>query len=94
MWWLILAYAASATTILWYSRAENDVYLFKILALIQWGAAIMGFVDSLVSYFEGEPLLEVTEESVLLGLVLLLASILLWELVLFIKDPRRVLYKK
>ncbi len=94
MWWFILAYAASITTILWYSRAENDVYMFKILALIQWGAAIMGFIDSLVSYFEGEPLFEATQESILLGLVLLLASILIWELILLIKDPRRVLYKK
>lgn len=95
MWLLILAYSAAITTVLWYSRAENDVYGFKYLASILWGATIMVFIDHLYSYLtEGGEFMEVSVDSAVLGFSMLLIAILLWIAIIFIKDPRKVLRKE
>ncbi|MEL9940577.1 MAG: hypothetical protein QW348_05895 [Ignisphaera sp.] len=95
MWLLILAYAAAISTMLWYSKAENDVYGYKYLAAILWGATIMVFIDHLYSYFsEGGEFMEISVDAAVLGFSMLLIAILIWILIVFIKDPRKVLHKR
>jgi len=92
VWLIILAYSAVIATILWYSRAERDVYMFKVLSLILWGAAVMVFVDHVIGYLsEGGDFIEITPDAVVLGFIMLLTALIIWMATLLIKDPRRVL---
>jgi len=95
MWLMILALAAAITTPIWYSMAEDDKYLLKYLCLILWGATIMVLVDHTVSCLVfGEEFWDFSLEAALLGIVMLTAGLVLWEIILLLKDPRGVLYKK
>jgi hypothetical protein len=94
MWLVILAFSAVIATAFWYSKAEDDKYMLKFLSLILWGATIMVFVDHVMGYLmEGGEFLELTTEATVLGIVLLIAALIVWEATLLIKDPKGVLYK-
>jgi len=95
MWLIILAFAAAIVTPIWYSMAEDDKYLLKLLCLILWGATIMVFVDHVMGYLmEGEEFLEFTLDATVLGFSMLIAALVIWEIALILKDPKKVLYKK
>jgi hypothetical protein len=52
----------------------------------------MVFVDHVIGYLsEGGDFIETTSDSVILSIVMLIAAILIWEIVLLIKDPKGVL---
>ncbi|MCS7097749.1 MAG: hypothetical protein NZ922_02070 [Candidatus Methanomethyliaceae archaeon] len=95
MWLIILAFSAAIVTSIWYSKAEEDKYMLKLLCLILWGATIMAFVDHVMSFLmEGGAFLELTLESTVLGFIMLTIALIIWEIVLLIKDPKGILYKK
>jgi len=95
VWLIILALAATVATAIWYSRAEDDRYMLKFLALMLWGATFMVFVDRLIGYLIGDgAFIELTAEAVALGIILLTVSLMFWELILLLKDPRGVLYRR
>lgn len=95
MWLVILAMAAAISTAVWYSKAEKDVYMLKLLSLILWGATIMVFVDHVMGYLaEGGEFIEMSAEATVLGFVLLTTALVVWEIVLLVKDPKAVLYKR
>jgi uncharacterized membrane protein len=94
MWLVILAFAATIATALWYSHAENDKYLLKFLSLILWGTTIMVMVDHTIPFVtEGGEFLEMTPEAVVLGFVMLVTALAVWNGALLLKDPKHVLYK-
>ncbi|MDH5806629.1 MAG: hypothetical protein QXW62_02410 [Candidatus Methanomethylicaceae archaeon] len=94
MWLIILAFAAAITTAIWYSKAENDKYMLKFLCLILWGATIMVFIDHIMKFLiEGEEFLEITLNSTILGFIMVLTAIIVWEIGLLIKDPKKVFHK-
>ncbi|MCR6691241.1 MAG: hypothetical protein HA488_00825 [Candidatus Verstraetearchaeota archaeon] len=93
MWLIILAFAAAIVTPLWYSMADDDKYLLKVLCLILWGATIMVFVDHVYGFLtEGGEFLEMTLDATLLGFTMLIFALIIWEIVLLLKDPKGVLY--
>ena len=95
MWLIILAFAAAIATPIWYSMAEDDKYLLRLLCLILWGATIMVFVDHVMGYLmEGGEFLELTLDATVLGFVMLTAALVIWEVILILKDPKKVLYKR
>lgn len=95
MWLLISALAAAIATALWYSKAEDDKYMLRFLSLMLWGATIMIFVDRAMGYFmEGGEFLEVTVEATILGVSMVIAALVVWEVALLLKDPKGVIYKK
>jgi hypothetical protein len=95
MWLIILALAAAIVTPIWYSMAENDKYMLKLLCLILWGATIMVFVDHTIAYVVfGEEFWDFSLDAVILGITMLIGALVLWEIVLLLKDPRGVLYRK
>lgn len=94
MWLLILAFAAAIITPLWYSMADDDRYMLRLLCLILWGATIMAFIDRVVGYMmEGGKFIELTPEAAALGFTMLLAALIIWEITLLVKDPRGILRK-
>ncbi len=95
MWLLILAFSAAITTALWYSTAEDDKYMLKFLSLMLWGATIMVFVDHLLGYLmEGGEFLEVSVDATMLGLALITAALIVWNVAVLVRDPRGVLHRK
>ncbi|MEM2241477.1 MAG: hypothetical protein QXT06_05095 [Candidatus Bathyarchaeia archaeon] len=95
MWLIILAFAAAIATPIWYSKAEEDKYMLKLLCLILWGATIMVFVDHVMAFLmEGGEFLELTLDATVLGFVMLTAALVIWEIALLLKDPKGILYKK
>lgn len=95
MWLIILAFAAAIVTPLWYSMADNDRYMLRLLCLLLWGGAIMALVDRVMGYLiEGGEFLELTPEAALLGFTMLLAALIMWEIVLLIRDPRGALRRR
>jgi hypothetical protein len=94
MWLLILAFAAAIITPLWYSMADDDRYMLRLLCLILWGATIMAFIDRVVGYLmKGGEFMELTPEAAALGFTMLLAALIIWEIILLVKDPRGILRK-
>jgi len=95
VWLLVLGYAAVVATLLWYSRAERNVYMLKYLSLVLWGATVMSFIDHVYGYLtEGGSFLNASPDALLLGFSMLLVALIAWLLALLIKDPRRVLRKQ
>jgi len=95
MWLIILAFAAAIATPIWYSKAEEDKCMLKLLCLILWGATIMVLVDHVMGFLmEGGEFLELTVDATVLGFAMLTAALVIWEIVLLLKDPKGILYKK
>ncbi len=96
MWLIILAFAATIATAIWYTQAENDKYLLKLLSLILWGTTIMVLVDHVVPYLieGGGEFFEVSAEATVLSGIMLVVGIALWEGVLLLKDPKGVIFKR
>jgi hypothetical protein len=96
MWLIILAFAATIATAIWYTKAENDKYLLKYLSLILWGTTIMVLVDHVVPYLleGGGEFFEVSVEATVLSGIMLLVGLAVWEGALLLKDPKGVIFKK
>jgi hypothetical protein len=96
MWLIILAFAATITTAIWYTQAEKDKYLLKYLSLIYWGTTIMVLVDHVVPYLMegGGEFFEVSTEATVLSGIMLLVGLAAWEGALLLKDPKSVIFKR
>ncbi|MCS7125872.1 MAG: hypothetical protein NZ929_03060 [Aigarchaeota archaeon] len=95
MWLLILLFSAVISTALWYVKAEEDKYMLKFLSLILWGASIMVFIDHLIGYLlEGGYFIEISIESTVLGIVLVISALIIWEIALLVKDPKKVIHRR
>jgi hypothetical protein len=96
MWLVVLSFAATIATALWYTQAENDKYLLKFLSLILWGTTIMVLVDHVLPFLMegGGEFFEMTTEATVLGIVMLIVALAVWEGALLLKDPKGVIYKR
>jgi hypothetical protein len=55
----------------------------------------MVFIDHVMGYLiEGGEFLELTLDATVLGFAMLTAALVVWEIILLLKDPKGVLYKK
>jgi len=92
MWLIMTALAAVITTAIWYVHAPEDKYKLGLLSLMFWGATIMWFIDSAMAYLTGgEEFFEITPDAALLGLAVIILALAVWEIVLLVSDPKRVL---
>jgi len=96
MWLIILSFAATIATAIWYTQAEDDKYQLKLLSLILWGTSIMVLVDHIIPFIVegGGEFFEVTPEAIVLSSVMLIVALAVWEGVLLLKDPKGVIFKK
>ncbi len=91
MWLIILAFAAVITTAIWYAF-DDGKYRLSNLCFILWGATIMVFVDHVMGYMEeGGDFIEMTANATLLGIVLLIVAMMIWEAILLWNDPKKKL---
>lgn len=95
MWLVLTCLAAVITTAIWYIKAPDDKYKLGFLSLIFWGATLMWFVDHLMAYLmEGGGFLEINLGATILGLVVIIAALIIWEIALLYDDPKGVLKRR
>jgi hypothetical protein len=88
MWLVVISLVATVTTAIWYAK-DNGEYKLSLLSLILWGTAIMVFVDHVMGYLgEGGEFLEMTTEATVLGIILVIVALVVWEVVLLLDDPK------
>lgn len=92
---LTTAFAAITCTALWYKKAPNDNMKIGILCFMYWGAFLMWLVDSIVEYIEVgaeyfKPAFEDMINDLYLGLSVVALGLIVWLVILFIKDPKGV----
>ena len=92
---LITVFAAIITTVIWYKNAPDSSMQLGTLCLMYWGASIMWFVDAVVEYSEigaqffmqdGADMLN----DLYLGLCVVALGLIIWLVILLIKDPRGI----
>ena len=92
---LTTVFAAIICTILWYQKAPHDDMKLGLLCFMYWGASIMWFVDAIFEYAELKaayftPALEDMVNDLYLGLSVVALGLIVWLVVLLIKDPKGV----
>lgn len=90
---LVSTVAAIVCTLLWYLRLGREDLKLGTLALMFWGASLMWFVDAVVEYMElgaeyfapeaGDML-----NDTFLGLSVVALGLMIWMVILFVKDPQ------
>ena len=93
---LICVFAAIISTVLWYKHAPQDEMKLSVLCFLYWGASIMWFVDAIYEYadlgaqfFAPAPIDLLND--LFLGLSVVALGLIVWLIVLLVKDPRGVI---
>ncbi|PCN50180.1 hypothetical protein B6U99_05795, partial [Candidatus Geothermarchaeota archaeon ex4572_27] len=60
-----------------------------------WGATILVLVDHVAGFLmEGGEFLEMTVDATVLGIVLVIAALTVWEVALILRDPKGVIWRR
>ncbi len=94
---LITVFAAIISTIVWYNR-KNDNMKLGALVFMFWGASLMWLGDAIFGYMEDgadyfTPALEDMINDSFLGLSVIALAMIIWLVILLIKDPKGVVRK-
>ena len=93
---LITVFAAIICTVLWYKKAPQDEMKLSVLCFLYWGASIMWLVDAVYEYAELKaafftPAPADMLNDLFLGLSVVALGLIVWLIVLLVKDPRGVI---
>ncbi len=93
---LTTVFAAVICTIIWYRKLPDTQMRLGTLCLMYWGASIMWFVDAIFGYMEDGAEFFVPEAADMLnefylGLSVVALGLIIWLVILMIKDPKGVL---
>ena len=93
---LITVFAAIICTVLWYKKAPQDEMKISVLCFLYWGASIMWLVDAIYEYADlGAEFFAPAPVDMLndlfLGLSVVALGLIVWLVVLLVKDPRGVI---
>ena len=100
---LTTLFASIICTIIWYKKAPNSDMKVGILCWMYWGASIMWLVDAIFEYSELQaefftPASADMLNDLYLGLSVVALGLIIWLVILLIKDPKGVvkaaLFKK
>ena len=100
---LITVFAAVICTVIWYRNAPKNEMKVSILCWMYWGASLMWLVDAIFEYVElHEEYFTPAPVDMLndfyLGLSVVALGLIIWLVILLIKDPKGVvkasLFKK
>jgi hypothetical protein len=95
---LITTFAAIISSIVWYNKGFDNGMKLGTLVLMYWGAAIMWFVDAIAEYNElGAEYFTPAPMDMLndayLGFCVVALGLIIWFVILLIKDPNGVVKK-
>lgn len=90
--------AAVVCTAIWYKSAPKNELRVDILCWMFWGASIMWFVDAIFEYAELKaeyftPAPKDMLNDLFLGLSVIALGLVIWMIILLIKDPKGVVRK-
>lgn len=93
---LTTVFAAIICTVIWYKNAPNSEMKLGILCWLYWGASIMWLVDAIFEYTELHaeyftPAPVDMLNDFFLGLSVMALGLIIWLVILLIKDPKNVL---
>ena len=96
---LVTVFAAVVCTAIWYKNAPESKMQLGLLCWLFWGASLMWLVDAIfeyaelkAEYFTPDPADMLND--LFLGLSVVALALVIWIVVLLIKDPRGVLRAK
>ena len=96
---LVSVFAAIICTAIWYKTAPKSEMKVGLLCWLFWGASLMWLVDAIfeyaelgAAYFTPEPADMLND--LFLGLSVVALGMIIWIIVLLIRDPRGVLKAK
>lgn len=89
---LLTVFAAVITTAIWYKKNDENMLLGPLCWMF-WGASLMWLVDAIFEYAELKaeyftPALEDLINDAFLGLSVIALALVIWIVILLIKDPR------
>lgn len=92
---LTTVFAAIISTILWYKNAPKNEMKLGTLALMYWGASLMWMVDAIAEFMELKSAYFTPEPADMLndfflGLSVVALGLVIWLIILIIKDPKGV----
>ena len=92
---LTSVFAAIICTVIWYKSEQRSELKLGILPLMFWGASLMWFVDAIFEYVELKdeyftPAPADMLNDFFLGLSVVALGLIIWLVVLLIKDPKGV----
>ena len=95
---LLTIFAAIISTVVWYAHAQDDKFKVRTLCYLFWGASLMWFVDAVFEYAElgadyFTPAIGDMVNDAFLGLSVIALALIIWLVVLLIKDPKGVFKK-
>ena len=95
MWLVVTTFAAILATAFWYFLENTKKrYRLDVLTLMLWGASIMIFVDHCIGYItEGGEFLEISVDSTILGIVMVMFALIIWGIFLLVSDPMEKIKK-
>lgn len=96
---LITVFAAVVATVIWYKSAPNDTLKVSTLCYMYWGASLMWLVDAIFEYKElgpdyFSPAMGDMINDAFLGLSAVAFGLVIWVIILVIKDPKGVIRAK
>lgn len=95
---LMTCMAAIVTTVIWYNSERARTCKLGTLCYLYWGASIMWMVDAVAEYLEMgaeyfAPALEDMINDAFLGASVIVLGMIIWLVVLLVKDPMGVVKK-
>ncbi len=95
---LTTVFAAIFCTIIWYKKEEARTLKVGLLSLMFWGASLMWLIDAIFEYAElgAESFVPAPLDMLndfYLGLSVVALGLIIWLVVLLVKDPKGVLKK-
>jgi len=92
---LTTLFAAILCTVIWYQKAAARELKVGVLCWMFWGASIMWFVDAIFEYAELHAEFFTPDPAdmlndLYLGLSVVALGLLIWLVVLLVKDPKNV----
>ena len=95
---LTTVFAAIFCTIIWYKKEEARTLKVGLLSLMFWGASLMWLIDAIFEYAElgAESFVPAPLDMLndfYLGLSVVALGLIIWLVILLVKDPKGVLKK-
>ena len=95
---LVSVFAAIITTVIWYKSAQRSEMKIGVLCFMFWGASLMWLVDAVFEYAEQKAAYFTPEPAemlndLFLGLSVVALALIIWLVVLLVKDPKGVVRK-
>ncbi|MBR6307429.1 MAG: hypothetical protein IKR39_02375 [Lachnospiraceae bacterium] len=93
---LTTVFAAIIVTIIWYKSPNRSEMKLGTLSLMYWGASLMWFIDAIFEYAELKeeyftPAPADMLNDFFLGLSVVALGLIIWLVIVLIKDPKGVL---